>query len=199
MNRSHQRTRLILLLMLAGCRQSEGGGHGRADRDEPSQTYVNAYSKDVSFREDTVFLDGRLFSGHLLSFHPDGDTAACIGYADGVQEGLSRIWHANGQPAERRTYHRGRKVGTHTGWWPNGNQRFEYRFMDGEHHGSMREWYEDGKPYKDFHYNAGYEDGSQRMWWEDGRIRANYVVRDGRRYGLIGVKNCVNPKDSIDP
>jgi hypothetical protein len=32
------------------------------------------------------------------------------------------------------------------------------------------------------------------MWWENGLIRANYVVKNGRRYGLIGLKLCVNPK-----
>jgi hypothetical protein len=34
--------------------------------------------------------------------------------------------------------------------------------------------------------------GQQRMWWPDGTLRANYVVRDGRRYGLLGAKGCVS-------
>ena len=187
----------LALLLATGCRQA-----GTGERDEtpvrPPESYVNAYSKNLSFRQDTVFLDGRPLSGYLLTFHPEGDTAACLGFFDGVQEGLSRRWHPNGRLAERRTYHRGRKVGTHSGWWPNGNRSFEYGFHNGEHHGDMREWYEDGKPYRESHHRDGYEEGSQRMWWDDGRIRANYVVKNGRRYGLIGVKNCVNPKDSID-
>ena len=29
------------------------------------------------------------------------------------------------------------------------------------------------------------------MWQEDGTARANYVVREGRRYGLMGAKGCV--------
>ena len=28
------------------------------------------------------------------------------------------------------------------------------------------------------------------MWELDGGIRANYVVKNGHRYGLIGLKNC---------
>lgn len=191
---------LLTLASVTGCRNpdAEGMGPGTDVRKEPPGTYENAYSKNVSFRQDTALLEGRPFSGFLLQTLPNGDTAACTGYLNGLQEGTSRIWHPNGSLSEERTFHRGRKVGTHRGWWPNGKRRFEYTFRDGEHHGAMLEWYEDGRPYREFHHREGYEEGSQRMWWEDGGIRANYVVRNGRRYGLIGVKNCVNPKDSLD-
>ena len=46
-------------------------------------------------------------------------------------------------------------------------------------------------PYRDSHYAPGHEAGSQRMWYADGTLRANYVARDGRRYGLMGAKGCV--------
>ena len=42
----------------------------------------------------------------------------------------------------------------------------------------------------------GYEEGSQKAWWQNGVIRANYVVKNGRRYGLIGLKLCMNPEGS---
>lgn len=192
---------ILMAAAIAGCRQADdptvGPGLG-AVWQEPPETYVNAYSKSIALRQDTAYLDGRPFSGRLLYFHPSGDTAACIGYMEGVEEGLSRRWHPNGRPSEHRTFHKGRKVGVHRGWWPDGKPRFEYAFRDGEHHGSMLEWHADGKPHKEFHHRDGHEEGSQRMWWEDGGIRANYVVRNGRRYGLIGVKNCVNQIDGID-
>lgn len=70
--------------------------------------------------------------------------------------------------------------------------------MDGELQGIANEWYRNGQPYKAFHYKMGYENGSQKMWWENGIIRANYVVKQGRRYGLIGLKLCMTPQDSID-
>ena len=185
---------------IAGCGipNDDPASNGTHPWREPPDTHADAYSKNVSVRQDTAYLDGRPFSGYLLYIRPNGDTAACIGYVDGVQEGTGRVWHANGRLSEERNFHLGRKIGIHRGWWPNGNPRFEYTFLNGEHHGAMLEWYEDGTPYKAFHHRMGYEDGSQRMWWEDGRVRANYVVRNGRRYGLIGVKNCVNPKDSLD-
>jgi antitoxin component YwqK of YwqJK toxin-antitoxin module len=56
--------------------------------------------------------------------------------------------------------------------------------------GVAREWSREGKLLSEFHFVAGHEAGQQRMWNDDGSIRSNYVVRDGRRYGLIGAMGC---------
>jgi len=42
------------------------------------------------------------------------------------------------------------------------------------------------------HYTAGHEDGVQQLYREDGSLYANYIVRDGRKYGLTGEKECAN-------
>ena len=49
----------------------------------------------------------------------------------------------------------------------------------------------------DFNYVDGKEEGSQKMWQINGKIRANYHVKNGERFGLIGLKKCytVNTKD----
>ena len=39
-------------------------------------------------------------------------------------------------------------------------------------------------------YVDGKEAGAQRMWNEDGTLRANYVIKEGRRFGLLGSKPC---------
>ena len=57
--------------------------------------------------------------------------------------------------------------------------------------GVAREWYAGGALFTEQQYALGHEAGLQRMYWEDGRVRASYVVRDGRRYGLLGAKGCV--------
>ena len=45
-------------------------------------------------------------------------------------------------------------------------------------------------------YYNGKEQGSQKVWYNNGKIKSNYVVKDGRRYGLLGTKNCTNVKDT---
>lgn len=81
------------------------------------------------------------------------------------------------------------------GWWSNGNQKFIYHFSDGLQKGVSKEWFESGQLLREMHYANGQEEGSQKMWNEDGSIRANYVVKNGRRFGLIGLKNCKSVND----
>jgi antitoxin component YwqK of YwqJK toxin-antitoxin module len=57
---------------------------------------------------------------------------------------------------------------------------------------AVKEWYTNGMLFRVFHYNMGHEEGCEQMWWENGTVRANYVVKDGQQYGLIGRKLCRN-------
>lgn len=151
----------------------------------------------INFHQDTLFLGAKKYSGFVLDTFPTEDSASFVGYFNGIEEGVSKKWHPNKQIAEVRFFHHGKKIGIHRGFWPNGNRKFEYHFVNGEHHGKAQDWYENGQVYKEFHYKMGYEEGSQKAWWENGIIRANYVVKNGRRYGLIGLKLCMNPDDSL--
>ena len=38
----------------------------------------------------------------------------------------------------------------------------------------------------------------QQFWYNDGEIKSNYIIKNKRRYGLLGTKNCVNVSNSID-
>jgi len=109
---------------------------------------------------------------------------------------VARTFHAGGIPATERRYVGGVEDGRHRGWWPNGRPRFDYTYAHGLMTGRALEWFPSGRPYRDFHYAAGHESGRQRMWFADGTLRANYEVRDGRRYGLMGSKGCVTPEDA---
>ena len=89
-----------------------------------------------------------------------------------------------------RTYRDGKEEGIHRGYWPGGALKFEYRYHNGLSEGVQREWFEDGSPFTEFNYVKGHEAGLQRMWTSYGKLRANYVVKNGRRYGLIGAMGC---------
>lgn len=138
-----------------------------------------------------LLLNGQPFDGVLIERHDDGAVKERTGYRDGLRHGVVRAWHANGLPRFERTYVRGREHGTHLGWYADGSIHFEYSFVDGVHEGVQHEWFPSGRLLREFNYVEGHEDGRQVMWNRDGTIRANYVIRDGRRYGLIGSKGCV--------
>jgi antitoxin component YwqK of YwqJK toxin-antitoxin module len=50
---------------------------------------------------------------------------------------------------------------------------------------------------KQMNYLKGHEEGPQKWWYDNGKIKANYIIQDGRRFGLLGTKNCINVTDSI--
>jgi Uncharacterized protein conserved in bacteria len=79
----------------------------------------------------------------------------------------------------------------------NGNIKISGSFLKGENNGEYKEWNRDGGLVKEMHYKLGYEEGSQKQFYDNGKIRSNYVVSHGKRYGLLGTKNCVNVTDSI--
>ena len=72
-----------------------------------------------------------------------------------------------------------------------------YVFVNDEYEGTCREWSSDGLLVKEMNYLKGHEEGSQRWWYDNGKIKANYIIKQGRRYGLLGTKNCMNVSDSI--
>lgn len=147
--------------------------------------------------QDTLYYKNGFFSGYRYVLYPTGDTASIESFYNGVEEGFQKKWYPNHQLAEDRFYINGKKEGTHQGWWPDGKQKFYFSVVGDEYEGEFKEWYSSGLLGKDFHYVNGKEEGSQRLWWDNGTVRANYVVRNGKKYGLIGLKTCVNPYDSI--
>ena len=68
---------------------------------------------------------------------------------------------------------------------------FEYNLKDDEYNGSLKEWNRKGQIIKSFNYVNGYENGSQKLWFDNGEVRSNYVIKNNRRYGLLGTKNCI--------
>ncbi len=134
---------------------------------------------------------GKPFSGNIVTYHNTNALAYSCTYNHGRKHGKEEKWYVSGVLAMERFYNKGIKIGLHKGWWPNKNRKFEFYFNDkGAYQGTMKEWFEDGTLYRDFHYANGKEEGSQKLYQPNGNIRANYVVKDGERFGLIGLKKC---------
>jgi antitoxin component YwqK of YwqJK toxin-antitoxin module len=162
-----------------------------------SANYVKTGDSNFVKHQDTVYYQGKYFTGYRFSLYNNGDTAFIESYFNGVDEGFQKKWYPNKQMAEERFYINGKKEGTHRGWWPDGKPKFFFSAVNDENEGEFMEWNSSGLLCKKFHYVNGQEEGSQRLWWDNGTIRANYVIRNGKKYGFIGLKTCVNPYDSI--
>ena len=75
--------------------------------------------------------------------------------------------------------------------WPSGNLRRVYDLRDGVREGEYRTFTIDGKPYELKHFTHGQEDGLQQAWDDRGELYLNYVVKNGRRYGMVNAKPCL--------
>jgi len=159
--------------------------------------YINESDQRLKKQQDTFYFGNEFFSGYRFALYENGDTSFVRSYFNGVEEGIQRSWYPNKQLSEERFYINGKKEGIHQGWWPDGKQKFYFEAFNDEYNGEFKEWYSSGLLGKDFHYVNGHEEGSEKLWWDNGTIRANYVIRNGKKYGLIGLKTCVNPYDSV--
>ena len=162
----------------------------------PSQ-YLALEDSAIIWHQDSLFYQNKPFSGIAYSLFANGDTAVYKEFWNGLQEGITRRWHPNKQLAEDRFYIAGKKEGRHRAWWPDGKLQFEFQVHKDAYEGELKEWNSKGLLIKQFHYVKGQEQGSQRLWWDDSTVRANYEIRDGKKYGLIGIKLCKNPYDSV--
>jgi antitoxin component YwqK of YwqJK toxin-antitoxin module len=106
-------------------------------------------------------------------------------------------YYPNRQLMEYREFRNDMKNGKQIGYWDNGNKRFEFVAKDDAYEGALKEWDYNEKLFHLANYKNGQEEGVQKLWYENGKIRANYVIINGRRFGLLGTKNCKNVSDSI--
>ena len=149
---------------------------------------------DTNFeeRQGVLYYAKKLFSGFVIENYSSKKLALKNGYWSGKLEGKQEKWYSNGSKMEIRFYHANRKIGKHTGWWENKKIKFEY-FIENDIPIKMhREWYPNGQLYSLSNYNIkGQPEGTQQMWFETGQIKANYVIKDGRRFGFLGAKGCM--------
>jgi antitoxin component YwqK of YwqJK toxin-antitoxin module len=166
--------------------------------DEPFSNSILKSSANISVKNDTVFVKGNKYSGIVYTLGRNNiDTVSIDGFMNGLIHGISRKWFLNKQLAEERHYVEGKKNGRQISYWENGNKKFEFVAKDDAYEGELKEWNIDGSLIHLANFKNGQEEGTQKLWYDNGKIRANYVMVKGKRYGLLGTKNCRNVSDSI--
>lgn len=155
--------------------------------DEP---VVDARSDSLTHHNGILLHHGLPLNGVVLESDAAGTVRARTPYRHGREHGVAYRWFDNGQLESERHYQSGVKSGHHEGFWPDGSPRFRESFVAGAYHGELRGWHENGRLHQLRHFDSGHETGSQRSWDRNGAVEANYVIRDGRRYGVMGARPC---------
>jgi antitoxin component YwqK of YwqJK toxin-antitoxin module len=153
---------------------------------------IDTESELLIRKRGVLYYEGLPFSGNITSWHKAGKLASRAPFLEGKEHGLSEAWYPNGTKQFERIYEYGIKTGIHKGWWETGQPKHIRHLANDVFEGSVKEWYASGQPFLDLNYVKGQEAGSQKAWKSDGRIKVNYVAKNGRKYGLTGVKNCIS-------
>ncbi len=184
---------IVFLLVSFSC-------HQPGVQDEVNHSTIRLDKNDLRLRVENGLLlwDNSPFSGTLYSLDQNNvDTLSLSSYRSGWEHGEWKQFYEGGQLKERRFFNNGLKACEYVAWWPNGKKQLHYIFENGEYESTCREWNNEGTLIKLANYKKGYEEGLQQLWYDNGKVRANYVIKDGRRYGLLGTKNCINVSDSV--
>jgi len=116
---------------------------------------------------------------------------------ESVETVVEKKYFPSGKIMEIRHVQNGVRQGLQTAFWENGKKRFEYTAANDAYEGELKEWAENGQLFHLAHYKNGQEEGVQQMWHANGKIRSNFVIIKGRRYGLLGTKNCKNSNEKL--
>ncbi len=152
----------------------------------------------IEMKNGVAYTAGKKYSGYGIELNSEtGDTLTIQGFLGGQLHGVSKKWYPNGQLLELRHYTSGEKNGKQLSFWENGNKRFEFTAVKDAYEGELKEWNEAGDLIHLGNFANGQEEGTQKLFYDNGKIRANYVILQGKRYGLLGTKNCTNVSDSV--
>ena len=145
-----------------------------------------------------VYYQTKLFSGKIVSFFDSSkDTLSIKNFILGKEDGVWKEFYHNQNIKLIRNFKDGKKIDSLIGFWENKNKMLAYYFINDEYEGTGKEWNRDGRLIREMNYKNGHEEGSQRMFYDNGKVRSNYVIINGKRFGLLGTKNCINVSDSI--
>jgi antitoxin component YwqK of YwqJK toxin-antitoxin module len=182
---------LVWLITAFGCNQPVA-------TERSSTSLVNKTDSGLHMKNAVVFFGEQPWNGTVYTLYEGTtDTAELCNYVNGKEHGEWKRFYKGKKLKEKRWFENGRKTGELVSYWENGTKQMQYFFVHGEYEGSCREWNREGKLIKLMHYKKGYEEGLQQCWYDNGKIKANYIISNGRRYGLLGTKNCINVSDSI--
>ena len=179
------RSLLLFFIVFFGCTSNE------------SVLMIHEGSNDLDLFKINITYRGKVYSGMIYNTNNMGDTISIGEYKNGLKNGLWKKFYSNGRLKEKRSFKNGLKVGLYEGFYNNGAKNFVFNFKNGEYNGTNRLWAKNGQIIEEFNYVDGLEKGSQKVWYLNGRIKSNYIIKNNRRYGLLGTKNCTNVSEEV--
>gem|GEM_PF-6337562 len=71
--------------------------------------------------------------------------------------------------------------GHYTGWYENGQKRYETNYVDGKEHGLYTEWRENGQKETEGNAKEGKPHGLWTEWDEEGKVTSQTMFENGEK------------------
>lgn len=110
------------------------------------------------------------FTGIHFEHFEDGSVKMEVSIADGVLDGITKVYYPDGTMHEKRSYKKGKMHGTWITWNEKGSKISEANYMDGNKEGKWHIWAEDGTLLYDMTYKNGMRSGKWRMYDQAGNL-----------------------------
>ena len=174
---------LLIVIALSSC----SGNH----------SFIKKDSENLDLTKRIVEFNQSAYTGFVYDTFDNGDTISVEFYKLGLKHGNWKKFYIGGSLKEVRVFNNGKKEGKYEGFYNDGSKNFSFNFYNDEYHGTNRIWAKDGQLIEELNYLNGYENGSQKVWYLNGKIKSNYVIKNNRRFGLLGTKNCINTSEEV--
>lgn len=159
----------------------------RYERGKLHGTWTQWHTKSDALARVDTFVGGEA-EGPTYRWHPNGQLAAQGAFRAGAPVGRFRAWDPDGRiihdvvvapsgdvttvswdEEERveQVWRGGKRTGSRTSWYPNGQKASEEELVDGSPHGAYASWYPNGQKKSEGQANHGVSVSSKR-WTETG-------------------------------
>lgn len=109
----------------------------------------------------------------------DGGLVSSETYKNGIREGVSKIFYADGSVSETFNYKNGLKSGLWEQFYLDGKLKLRGSFVNGEKQGSLTIFYNSGQAMISGHYLAGHQDGTWNYYTEKGELTKQELYDKG--------------------
>ncbi|MDR1613866.1 MAG: toxin-antitoxin system YwqK family antitoxin [Planctomycetota bacterium] len=127
------------------------------------------------------YKDGKKNGGYVV-YAPDGTVSSEGQYADGVLDGIQKMFHEDGSRTEI-PFARGVRQGVETTWFASGEVAIEAPWENGVQQGIVTFYHESGARQAALPYYNGKLEGMFNTWYENGGLQSEEAYRDGELNG----------------
>lgn len=150
----------------------------------------NLFSK----KKNIMYYNNQPFTGTYKQILTNG-SIKINRYKNGIYHGYQTLTTSDNQLLKKRRYKNGKCFKKQLEWWPNGVKKLEfYCNKEGQKDGAYYIWYDTNTLERSLHYKNGVKDGEQVSYYNNGYVRAHYIIKKGRRFGLLGSNSCLPNK-----